>query len=80
MKTICTGFLVGAALLVGCTNNEFPASKDPRIKALEYRYSQMSPTEKAALVKRSNERYMKQMEARDLVDQLDTSPRYGWLK
>ena len=27
MKTICTSFLVGAALLVGCTNNEYPASK-----------------------------------------------------
>ena len=29
MKTICIGFLVGAALLVGCTNNEYPASRSP---------------------------------------------------
>ena len=71
---------VGAALLVGCTNNEYPASNDPRIRALEYKYSQMSPYEKAELDRRSSERYMTEMEARDLVEQLDRGPVHGWLK
>ena len=80
MRTICTGFLVGAALLSGCTNNEFPASNDPRIRAMEFKYSQMTPYERAEHNRKSSERYMKQMEAEDLVRDMDPRPRYGWLK
>ena len=82
MKAICTSFLVGAALLSGCTNNEFPASldNDPRIRAMEFKYSQMTPYEKAELDRRSSERYMRQMEAEDLVRDMDPRHRLGWFK
>ena len=50
MKTICTSFLVGAALLSGCTNNEYPAHKKPMP------YDFMTPTQKARLYQKGMER------------------------
>ena len=71
MKTICTSFLVGAALLSGCTNNEYPASRKP--DALDL----MSPSEQRALVQRALRREQREAEMMIELEAAGYKVEYG---